>query len=987
MIERMNNPYTEEKTSNILNPLVKKWFYKKFPSFCLPQKYGVLPIHSRENILISSPTGSGKTLTGFLSILNELVDNAQKGILEDKVYSIYISPLKALGYDIKENLLKPLEEIEETAGLKKGELGIRVGVRTGDTSQYERQKMTKKPPHILITTPESIALMLISPRFRENLDNLQWVIIDEIHAMAENKRGVHLSLMMEQLQHLNPGLTRVGLSATVSPLDKIAEFLTGPDRNCKVVDVSSIKKVDLKVISPVNDLINTDYKNIQKKMYDKMHELIQQHKTTLIFTNTRAATERIVHNLKNIFPKSYHETSEKPSEKYSSLIGAHHGSLSKNHRLDIEQRLRDGKLRVGVCSTSLELGIDIGDIDLVILLGSPKSVARALQRAGRANHQLNAITKARIIVMDRDDLVECSVLMKNAIEHKIDSVHIPENSYDILVQHILGFVLNERIKADELYNMTKKSYCYRNLDYKDFMQVVKYLSGDISSLENRNIFAKIFFNEDGTLGKRGKLTRMIYASNLGTIPSSSGILVKSGEYPLGTIDESFLERLKKGDRFVLGGDVYEFRYARGMSAQVVSASGKSPTIPRWVSETLPLSYDLSNDIQRFREYFFDKRKEMNEKEIIEWIKEYLYVDDITSEAIFNYMNEEYLFTVNGKDLFPKRSQIVIENFIDDFNHKGKSKKHYLIFHSLNGRKVNEALSRVFAYSLSKYHHKSIEIGLNDNGFYLLSTSNLDVKRVIDLVDKEEFKELLKNSIDNTEIVRRRFRHCAERSLMILRNYKGNVKNAGKQQVSSMILLKAAKKIGENFILLRETYREVMEDAMEIENAYEVFERIKEGSVKIKTFETSIPSPFATNLVLQGYSDIISIDDRHKFLQNMHKMVMAKISKKDDSNNIKDKNKKDNKPINYEKFWEKQRKDNEKRQRDENFLLVKDFTVAFRKKKTPPDIREQVFESLDNKRKDLKEKAIQYFSEEFKGTIDSVWTDRIISYVKEKMKSA
>ena len=964
-ISRLEKPYSEKKLYTILNPIVRKWFQSKFPSFALPQQYGVLPIHSRENILISSPTGSGKTLTAFLSILNELVDSALKGILEDKVYAIYMSPLKALGADIRHNLLEPLAEIEKIAqdelGIKT--LGIRVATRTGDTTPYERQKMLKNTPHILITTPESLALMLAAPKFKEKLTTVQWAVIDEIHALAENKRGVHLSLFLEHLQHSNPGMTRVGLSATVSPLEEIAKYLVGEDRDCKIVDITYLKELDLKVVSPVKDLVNAEYKEISEAMYHTVHELIQSHKTTLIFTNTRAGTERVVHTLRQKFPKSYYELDDKSPDQGAALIGAHHGSLSKLHRFDIEQKLRDGKLKAVSCSTSLELGIDIGSIDLVILLGSPKSVARALQRAGRAGHQLHSVTKARLIVTDRDDLIECSVLLKNAIEHKIDRIHIPQNSYDVLVQHVLGFVINQSISVEDLYALTKKSYCYQNLEYEDFLEVVRYLAGAFPELENRYIFSKILIDDDNVMHKRGKMTRIIYSTNLGTIPSSGGVIVKIGDYGIGMIDEGFLERLKPGDTFVLGGDVYEFRFARGMTAQVKAAQHKTPNVPRWYSETLPLSFDLANSIQKLRGNLFSLMKKPK-KEVLKWINEYLYVDDTAAEAVYNYMREQYLFDAQH---FPKNDNFVVEVFKDEiFN----SRKHYHIFHSLNGRRANEAMSRAFAYVLGKYHHKDIEVGLNDNGFYLATTQELDILQVLNLIKEDEFEKILKKSLENTEVLRRRFRHCAERSFMILRNYKGNTKRVGRQQVSSMILLKAAQRISENFIILREAYREVSEDLMDIENSTQVFKNIHKGAQKLDIVNATIPSPFASNLVLQSYSDIITVEDRHKFLQNMHKLVLTKISKgsREFSKEIKVED------FDYQKFWQKKKEEKEAN-------LKQQLMTAFKRRKVPIDARLDVLNCLENKDRHLKEKTEEYFMEEFKGTIDKAWTDKAYNFVK------
>jgi len=468
-IEFTKKKYKDDEIKKILHPLMKKWFIDKFKTFSEPQRYAIMNIHSRINTLVSAPTGSGKTLTAFTAILNDLIDLSEKGKLEDKIYCVYISPLKALNADIAVNLIEPLKEIEKIAGK---ELGIRIGVRTGDTTPNEKQKMLKKPPHILITTPESLGIILASIKFKEHLKEVQWTIVDEIHALAENKRGVHLSLSLERLEHFCTYMTRVGLSATVAPLEKIAYFLVGEDRDCQIVDVQFLKKYEFKVLSPVPDLINTTHDIMHRELYKLLDKLIQKHKTTLIFTNTRAATERVVDHLKDKFPKSYSEN-----------IGAHHGSLGKDHRFKIEQGLRDGKLKVVVSSTSLELGIDIGHIDLVICLGSPKSVARFLQRAGRAGHKLHDTVKGRIIVMDRDDLIECAVLMKAAIEKKIDKVHIPTNCLDVLAQQIDGFALDQVWEEKELFKLVKKSYCYKELRLKDYRDVLSYLAGEYVSLE------------------------------------------------------------------------------------------------------------------------------------------------------------------------------------------------------------------------------------------------------------------------------------------------------------------------------------------------------------------------------------------------------------------------------------------------------------------------------------------------------------------------
>lgn len=843
-----------EEVKDLLIKPVKTWFFSKFKEFSLPQLYGVSEIHSRNNTLISAPTGATKTLTAFLSILNELIDLDIKGLLENKVYCVYISPLKALNEDIKFNLLQPLKEIEDLYGKK---LNIRVGVRTGDTSQSEKSSMLKNPPHIFITTPESLAISLASKKFKEALTGVQWCIIDEIHSLAENKRGVHLSLSLERLENLSGHLTRIGLSATVAPLEEVAQFLVG-NRDCKIINIQFLKEMDLKVLSPVNDLINTSFSKLHNETYRLINDLIHQHKTTLIFTNTRAATERVVHYLKDMFPNDYNDVN----------IGAHHGSLSKEHRSELEQNLREGRLKCVVCSTSLELGIDIGFIDLVILLGSPKSVARALQRIGRSGHQLHATTKGRIIVLDRDDLVECSVLLKSAIEKKIDRIHVPKNCLDVLTQHVHGAALEDTVNIDKLYNIFKQSYCYQDLKKTDFQAVVDYLSGKHVELEERHVYAKIW-QENNEIGKKGKLSRVIHMTNIGTIPTQGGIKVKVKDRILGMIDESFLERLKPGDVFVLGGLTYTFKHSRGMTAQVELSMERPPTVPSWVSESLPLSFDLANDIGRFKRLIEEKFEyKIKKQEIINFINEYLYIDQKAAEAIYQYFNQQYKFCKN----FGSDNKIVVEHYIED-------NENYTIFHTMFGRRVNDCLSRSLAFVIGRTQHRDVEISINDNGFYIKSNKKVNVMKAFELILGNDIDKVLKNAIEGSEVLKRRFRHCAERSLMILRNYKGREKNAGRQQISSMLLLNAVKRIDPNFFILNEARREVLEDLMDIQSFSLILDQIKNNQIEVKEISTNIPSPLSFNILLQGRLDIMKIEDKFEFLRRMHNYVLASIGQK------------------------------------------------------------------------------------------------------------
>lgn len=999
LIQLKEKPDDEKLILNNFTPIVKKWFFSRFKSLSLPQKFAVYDIHCRQNILVSAPTGATKTLTGFLSILNELVDLAEKKQLEDKVYAVYISPLKALNYDIQHNLKNPLKEIEEIAGKS---LGIRVGVRTGDTPTKERTKMMKTPPHILITTPESLAILLQSINFRKHLMNVDWTIIDEIHALAENKRGVHLSLSMEMLQRISPGMCRVGLSATIAPLQDIAGFLVGVKRPCRIVNVQFIKELDMKVISPVPDLIATTHEGMHERMYGLIDKLIQQHKTTLIFTNTRAATERVVHYLKDRFPKNYtdaittaddvdfkaklngngnidKENSNGKDEKETDTpnilddeeckrvtgIGAHHGSLSKTHRHRIEEGLRNGELKCVVCSTSLELGIDIGYVDLVILLGSPKSVARALQRVGRSGHQLHATTKGRIIVLNRDDLVECSVLLKSAMEKKIDKIHIPQNCLDVLSQQIYGICITEKLQVSDLLSTIRQSYCYRDLSDEDFNAVLDYLSGEHVSLEDRHVYAKIWHDpETGMVGRKGRLARVIYMTNIGTIPDSTGVTVKVGAEIIGMIDEAFLERLKRRDVFVLGGSTYEFLFSRGTVAQVKPAIGRKPTVPSWFSEMLPLSFDLAMEIGRFRKLMREKFEAgMSRKDVIDFINSHLYVDENAANAIYEYMREQHDFAV-----IPTDREIVIEQYMDE-------DKKYAVFHTLFGRRVNDCLSRAVAFAVSKTLKRDVEIGVTDNGFYLASKKSIPAARALGMLESKRLSELLNIAIDKTQVLSRRFRHCAGRSLMILRNYKGRTKRVGRQQVSSMILMAAVKRISKEFPILKEARREVLEDLMDIENAERIIRMIENNSIAVKSIETNIPSPFSFNLVLQGHLDMVRMEDRIDFLKRMHKLVLAKISldqgKKerfdDDTKNV------------YEELWKDLEVDTTRTSTKERLIRQ-----AWNLKKVPMFAKKEIVRMLEGERTGIRKDVIEAIHHH-KKDIDKNWPRDLRIAVFDAMK--
>jgi ATP-dependent Lhr-like helicase len=459
-------------------------------------------------------------------------------------------------------------------------------------------------------------------------------------------------------------------------------------------------------------------------------------------------------------------------------------------------------------------------------------------------------------------------LLKAAVEKKIDKIHIPTNCLDVLAQSLDGFAIMRVWDENELYELIKQSYCYRDISHVDYNEVVSYLAGEYTTLEDRHVYAKIW-RKEGKIGKKGKLGRILYMTNLGTIPEESFIIVKVGTQTIGHIDEGFLEKLRPGDVFILGGDTYQFKYSSGMVAQVTATSNRPPTVPSWFSDMLPLSVDLANEIGRFRYLMEDKLKhEKSKEEIRSWIHEYLYVDKNSAEALYNYFAEQYSFI----EYIPSDKKILIEHYNDE-------KQHKIIFHTLYGRRVNDVLSRAVAFAIARTEHKDVEIGMNDNGFYIGFTKKVNAVKAMKMLKADKLDLVMKHAIDQTEVLKRRFRHCATRGFMILRRYMGHEKRIGRQQVSSMILLSAVKRISEDFPVLKEARREVLEDLMDIENTKKILEQIESGKIKLVEVQTKIPSPFAFNIALQGYMDVLKMEDKVEFLKRMNQMVLAKIGMK------------------------------------------------------------------------------------------------------------
>ncbi len=827
------------------------------------------------------------TLASFSGIINELFRRDQQGAdedagLENSVYCLYVSPLKSLANDIHRNLEVPLQGITETLAERGEDVEIRHAIRHGDTSDSDRQAMLEETPHILNTTPETLAILLNSPKFREKLRTVEYVVVDEIHSLAENKRGTHLSVSLERLEALaDTSPTRIGCSATVEPLETMAEFLVGrehaggPPREYELVDTRFVREFDMELTCPTDDLIHTPADIVNDRFYTQLHDLVQEHTNTLVFTNTRSGAERVLHNLR----ERYDDYDEENS-------GCHHGSLSKERRQEIEEQLKAGELDVVTTSTSLELGIDMPYIDLVVQVGSPKSVAALLQRVGRAGHQLGETVTGRVVALDRDELVECAVMLKKAEEGFVDRVFIPENAQDVAAQHVYGMAINGPRPEAEIVGILRRAYPYRDYGDDDLDSLFRYLTADYPGMEDKNVYAKIWRDDndppDGEyhyeeypvgkplIGKRGRLARVIYMTNIGTIPDSftCDVFTRSGDEWVGQLDEAYLDTLEQGDVFVLGGDRFEFRYRRGSKVYVDRTSAR-PTVPSWFSERLPLSYDLGREILQFQRELLDHLQRGGRSEVRVWLREYP-LDENSIRAITRTFDQQVRYA--GADSIATDSRLVIEEELDHDEYE----RHYYV-HSNYGRRFNDGFSRLLAYRCAQQANANVKVAVADHGF----TLSLPLNRKVDLsglladLDPGDVRGDLRASLDGTDLLQRYFRINATRSLMILKRYKGYEKSASEQQVNSEMLLGFAEDL-EEFAVIEETYREILEDKLNVAGIESVLADVVAGDIEVVTKRVDSPTPRAFGLATLMASDVVLAEDESAVLQEFHERVLTEI---------------------------------------------------------------------------------------------------------------
>ena len=873
-----------------LEPAVQEWWLREFGEyvpenggfFTLPQREAIPKIHDRTNTLVCAPTGSGKTLASFTAIIDELFrrDRERDAGLENSVYCLYVSPLKSLANDIHRNLTVPLEGITSIVADRGDDVGeIRHAIRHGDTPSSERQKMLEETPHILNTTPETLAILLNSPKFREKLRTVEYVVVDEIHSLAANKRGTHLSVSLERLAALADGeFTRIGCSATIEPLETIAEFLVGREspggepREYEIVDARFARTFDLRLECPTDDLINTPRDLVQTRFYDRLDDLVDEHTNTLVFTNTRSGAERVLHELRERFPAYDEENS-----------ACHHGSLSKSVRQDVEGKLKAGDLDVVTTSTSLELGIDMPHVDLVVQVGSPKSVAALLQRVGRAGHRVGQTVTGRVIALDRDELVECAVMLRKAEEGFVDAVSIPENAHDVAAQHVYGMAIAAVRPESSITTILRRAYPYRNYDDERYERLMRYLTAEYTGLEERNVYAKIWRDEndapDGThhypdfpvgerlIGKRGRLARVIYLTNVGTIPDSFSCTVQTradNEW-VGQLDEEYLDTLETGDVFVLGGSRFEYRYRRG-SKVYVDRTNDRPTVPSWYSERLPLSTDLGREILVFQRELLDQYDRGGTARVRAWLREFPLCDD-SVRALARLFDHQLRYGGPASVSTDERLAIEVERDREEY------RRNYYV-HSNYGRRVNDGLSRLLAHHCARAVTANVRVAVADNGFVLSMPLNrkVDVVGILADLDPEGVRSELRAALSDTDLLQRYFRINATRSLMILKRYKGYEKSASQQQVSSEMLLGFAEEL-EEFAVVEETYREILEDKLAVEAIESIVRSIDEGDLTVERAVFDSPTPRAFGLATLSASDVVLAEDESAALQAFHEHVL------------------------------------------------------------------------------------------------------------------
>ncbi len=840
------------------HPAVRAWFIQRFREPTEPQVRGWPAIGARSHTLLSAPTGSGKTLAAFLWCIDHLVQLGVKGRLTDEVHILYISPLKALNNDIQRNLIEPLVGIREMARQMGVDLPeLRSAVRTGDTLAGERASMRRRPPHILITTPESLFILLTSESFRPALETVRYVIVDEIHAVAEDKRGVHLSLSLERLTHLAREVpVRIGLSATIHPIEEVAQFLVGyawrdgslKPRPCRVVEVGGVRRMDLQVIAPLPQLGAVATNAVWDATYDRLAELIRTHQSTLIFCNSRRLAERIAVRL-----------TERLGE---DEVAAHHGSLSRRERLKAEARLKAGEIKAVVATGSLELGIDVGTIDLVCQIESPKSIAAAVQRIGRSGHYLTATPRGRLFALTQDDLIECAAIVRAIREGRLDRVQIPRNCLDVLAQQVIAAAACDEWSVDHLYRLCRQSFCYQDLSSDDFQAVLTMLSERLPT-EPRGVYPKLYRDRLQNRIKARRGARLAAITSGGTIPDTTNydVYVEPEGFKIGEVEEDFAQESMVGDIFTLGNASWRIKKVERGRMTVEDAKGLPPSIPFWHGEVPGRTFDLSLEVCRLRSDLADRLGD--EAMAKRWLAEVGVLEEGAAEAAVSYVVRQQ----SAGGLVPTDKLLLAERFFDSLGGT------QVVLHTPFGMRVNRAWGLALSKRLCRRFNFEIQSAATDDAILLSfgPRHSFPLETIFHLLSPETVEEVLIQALLTSPLFEARFRQAAVRSLLILRHAHGRRVPAYLQRLRATDLLAACfpeqQACFENrepdiplpkYPLVQETVRECLKDSLDLDRLKGILEALRSGSIAAVAKEVPLPSPFAHKILAAW--DYAFIDD-------------------------------------------------------------------------------------------------------------------------------
>lgn len=845
----------------MFHPAVSRWFARTFPAATDPQLRAWPEIKKHRHTLIAAPTGSGKTLAAFLSAIDDLVRLGVEGKLDDTTHVIYVSPLKALSNDVQRNLQVPLEGIqEELKALGLPEVNIRTLVRTGDTPAAERTAMTKRPPHIVVTTPESLYILLTSDGGRRMLETARTLILDEIHAVVGDKRGSHLALSIERLQQLvsqhsqnGASLVRIGLSATQRPIEEVARFLVGTESinaenvpDCTIIDSGHVRKLDLAIELPESPLEAVMSGEVWNEVYDRLAQLIRQHHTTLIFVNTRRLAERVARHL-----------GERVGEEN---IAAHHGSLAREQRLMAEQRLKSGELSALIATASLELGIDIGDVNLVCQLGSTRSIASFLQRVGRSNHTVEGFPKGRIFPLSRDELVECASIVDSVRRGELDHLEIPEKPLDILAQQIVAAVGAEEWSEDDLFRTVRRAYPYRNLEREQFDAIVRMLADGFTTKRGRR---STYLHHDAVNQRlRGRRNaRLAAITSGGAIPDTAdyAVVLEPSELVIGSVNEDFAIESLQGDIFQLGNTSWRVLRVEQGKVRVEDAHGQPPSIPFWLGEAPARTQELSVSVSRLREEVA-KRVHADEdgsgvklEAALEWLTGEVGVSPSAAEQIVDYLAGAKI--VLG--VMPSQENLVLERFFDD------SGSMQLVLHSPFGSRINRAWGLALRKRFCRKFNFELQAAATEDAIVLSlgPTHSFPLDDVFHYLNSKTVRHLLCQALLDAPMWNIRWRWNVTRSLAVLRRRGGRKIPPQLQRMDAEDLLTAifpdqvacAENLtGEREIpshpLVDQTVKDCLEEAMDIDGLERLLTSIERNEKNLFARDVIEASPLSQEIL-------------------------------------------------------------------------------------------------------------------------------------------